>query len=240
MCQKLLPLFTKIKYEYDSWYHLAETTVNNARKTIVVAAESPYLRLNLPPFVAKEGIPNISLISVEGHDEYWKILDDKIADAYYGMKKNVADGYSYYPAISSDIYILMTDCHHLAAREKLTIEDLYDEKFIAISRNDETNTRLNAVFSENGHEMNFVFEEYNLPLLLKMIRNGMGIMALQPYVLSTIAMDGLVRIPLREASLKFESGFIVKNANISAEMENFIEQCLKNAPYAEKNYREQC
>ncbi|MBL4814068.1 LysR family transcriptional regulator [Shewanella sp.] len=85
--------------------------------------------------------------------------------------------------------------HPLANRISLTPKDIQDERFMTLSYGSPFRTRVENLFIHQGIKRNIVFEARSQHLLLQLVKRGVGIAILDPFIL--LADDrGIVTLPL--------------------------------------------
>lgn len=101
------------------------------------------------------------------------------------------------PILRSRWSLLMRPDHPLAARERLTLDDLAGARIIMFERrlNPELYDRLLATCAAHGFQPDFFYETSQAQVGMSMVGQGLGVMLGATYVFSS-RPDGLVRRPI--------------------------------------------
>ena len=85
--------------------------------------------------------------------------------------------------------------HRLADKQTITVTDLRDEPFIAISRNVTSGHHVDRIFSEAGVTRNIVLETQTASVACAFVKQGMGVSILDPFTVAAVADERMVWRP---------------------------------------------
>ena len=85
--------------------------------------------------------------------------------------------------------------HRLADKQTITVTDLRDEPFIAISRNVTSGHHVDRIFSEAGVPRNIVLETQTASVACAFVKQGMGVSILDPFTVAAVADERMVCRP---------------------------------------------
>lgn len=95
-----------------------------------------------------------------------------------------------------DMMVLVYEGHPLYEREQVRVEELRDEKFICLGEDTSFENSFADIFTRTGFIRNNTVTVLNVPDLVKMVRDGIGIAAIHGNPDEPVSVPGLRYVPI--------------------------------------------
>jgi DNA-binding transcriptional LysR family regulator len=207
----VLPVVQSMLSSYEEHTNIINGIVEKYKETITISYEHSLLPF-LMPIDLTSRLGNIKVKTLVAGD--LKTCMDQIhsGTADFGLCHNNEDfnGLEYIPLLSEPYYVIMRRDYYLAKKDELVWSDMKDvpQLFPSIIAPKGAVSSLEACIKE-GFYPNYVIESNNLEILLRNVRDNVGILVGSQYMMIDPHED-LMRIPLKHESLKLEIGFLTK------------------------------
>lgn len=124
--------------------------------------------------------------------------------------------------------LLVYEGHPLAARSKVRVEDLIDEKLYLENSSFKLNEFIQSKCWNKGFEPNIVFETNGFDLCYKMCRLKNGITITVDFIHEDMKTDGVVMIPFEEHDMVWEIGLLTLKDKIEESSVEKFYQFIEN------------
>ena len=124
--------------------------------------------------------------------------------------------------------LLVYEGHPLAARSKVRVEDLIDEKLYLENSSFKLNEFIQSKCWNKGFEPNIVFETNGFDLCYKMCRLKNGITTTVDFIHEDMKTDGVVMIPFEEHDMVWEIGLLTLKDKIEESSVEKFYQFIEN------------
>ncbi len=194
----------------------------------VIAAFSPKFL-----FEFKKRFPNINL-------KWWEYSDFNAekaifdGDADCGLIKGPIDN----EELDSEIIasykpmVLVPRDHKLSSKNRLSVNDLRDEKIILESREFKIYHNFKKACKEAGFSPTIIFETTELSLAHKLCQQGLGLAVTVDFAVEDMPLNGFKAIPFKEGGPVWEVYFVTKKyiskAHAVKRFESYIKEYVKN------------
>ncbi|RIP37036.1 LysR family transcriptional regulator [Staphylococcus gallinarum] len=160
----------------------------------------------------KKDFPNIRLKLIQNHaKKLLAMLDDGEVDIIVTTVSEITPNTQFEPLLEEELYITLNDTHPLAHQDSISIEALYDEKFILLKQHYVLREQIDELFSHFNFVPEINFEGDETITIAAFISSGLGISIL-PH-LRNIQIANLKQIPISNYAANRKIGLCYKTKN---------------------------
>lgn len=188
----------------------------------------------------KSDFPNCSNIVIEPADtpELIDLIHDRRIDLAIALEPNHHEQIEYLDLFTDDLKFIVDPEHPWAQQGSATRTDIPTQNYIFYSKNSYTCQMVGKYFAEEDMVLNTVMELGSMEAIKEMVKLGMGISVLAPWIIQRELQEGsLVSLPLGRRKLKRKWGIMHwRNKPISHPEQAFIDLCKKSTEnFAKQN-----
>jgi DNA-binding transcriptional LysR family regulator len=221
----LMGEYAKVVAEIDERFKINQGTISFSVSPGVLRSVSPNILIDF-----EENFPHIKVKIFE----YPDIINEnhvKKGDVDIGCSIKPFDmtELDFIHIKSEDLFLIVNNENPLSKKDKVTINDLVNEKLITSGKNFQSHHFLTECCKEAGFTPNIIFESAEIEVLIKLVHLNKGIFMSVKHVADDVKDNNVSIIPVADSSLKWEIGFILKkNAKLSQPLKTFVNYILSN------------
>lgn len=227
---KLLTIVDSLLPRYDSCMAMISRLAEQNRNRLILAFENVFYQYAIPAELLDE--KGIAFTISDGVESCMEAVRSGQADLGLCSRVEQMEGLTFISVLREPLHFLMSRENPLAGREYLTLSDLRDVPQNLPSSPSVIVSRYIDACIEEGFYPDFVMESRDYGILLRSLRNTDHVLLCGSFAFRREAEENLVLLPLRNAALESDVGFVIRQGNADPRVLGFAQRV--GAFYSEK------
>ena len=191
--KKFMPYAKKIAMTQAQCYRVLHSEAEN-ENVVSVCSQGKTIDLFID---FEKGYPAYSIDYHRCSDHLKELRSGKVEVAFLSNAGPAPDGLVSFPFYEEEVLVLVYEGHPFAGRESISLEELQDERFVALAEDTVFDDALAELFGKTGIVKNYVATVPEGNDLLKMVCAKIGIALIHGIKATTLPYDGLRCISLK-------------------------------------------
>ncbi len=225
MGAKLLSIADSLLPRYDSCMAMIAQLAEQNRNKLTVSFENVFYEYAIPSELLNE--KGCTFLVSDGVEKCMEAVLSGAADVGLCARVEGMEGLRFIPLFQEPLHFLMNRKNPLARRPYLVLNDLRDVPQNLPSSPSVIVSRYIDACIQEGFYPNFVMESRDYGILLRSLTNTDHVLLCGSFAFDSETDEDLVLLPLRNAGLETEVGFIIREEGAGPRVNEFIEAVKK-------------